>query len=151
MKNTNFLTSEYGPAGDLGLLLLRIVFCIVLIYGHGYGKLSVILSGEEIQFMDPIGIGSTLSFYLATLAEAICAALLLVGLFSRVASLILSLNFLVIFIFHAFMAGDGFEVLEMRYLYLIGFIALTLTGPGRYALDYVLFDKKNIAQRPKTP
>lgn len=139
MRNNYLFSAEYTAAHDIGLLLLRCVVCLVLIYGHGFGKLSVILTGQEIQFMDPIGIGSTVSFHLATLAEAICAFLLILGLFSRIASLILSLNFVVIFIFHAFMAGDGFEVLEMRYLYLVTFIALTLTGPGRISLDYLMF------------
>lgn len=124
---------------DAGLLIFRLVFGLVLIYGHGFEKMSVILSGQQIQFMDPIGIGASTSYYLAAFAEGICASLLILGLFSRIATLILTVNFIVIFIFHAFIIGDGFVVLELRFFYLFSFIALTLTGPGKYSLDYLLF------------
>lgn len=143
MKRTTNLFVRTSPAAtDLGLLLLRLVFGIVLLYGHGFEKMSVILSGQEIQFMDPIGIGAVTSFYMAAFAEGICAILLILGLFSRFASFVLSVNFLVIFIFHAFIAKDGFAVLEMRFFYLFAFIALTLTGPGRYSLDHLLFRRR---------
>lgn len=146
-KATNFLIREYSTARDMGLLILRLVFAIVLLYGHGYGKMSVILGGQEIQFMDPIGIGMVTSFYLAAFAEGICAILLIFGLFSRVASLILTINFMVIFIFHAYIIGDAFEILEMRYLYLFTFLALTLMGPGRFSLDYMLFSRGEVSGR----
>ena len=128
---------------DTGLLILRLVFGLVLIYGHGFEKMSVVLSGQEIQFMDPIGIGASTSYYMAAFAEGVCAILLILGLFSRIATLILSINFLVIFIFHAFMIGDGFDVLELRFFYLFSFIALTLTGPGNFSLDYLLFRRNH--------
>lgn len=142
MKITSYLTMDSKGGNDIGLLLLRVVVGLVLLYGHGYGKLSVLFSGQEIKFMDPIGIGAVPSFYLAAFAEGICAILLVLGLFSRFAALILSINFLVIFIFHAFIANDGFDVLELRFLFLVFFISLTLLGPGRLSLDYLLYNKK---------
>lgn len=137
----NFLFKECKTANDVGLLIFRLALGLVLLYGHGAEKLSIIFSGQEIQFMDPIGIGTGLSFHLAAFAEGICAILLILGLFSRLASLILALNFIVIFIFHAFIVQDGFQVLELRFLYLLPFIALTFTGAGKYALDN-LFKRK---------
>ena len=138
----NFLFKDSKTANDFGLLIFRLTFGLVLLYGHGAQKLGVIFSGQEIQFMDPIGIGATLSFYMAAFAEGICAILLILGLFSRFASLVLTVNFIVIFIFHAFIIKDGFEVLELRFLYLLPFIALTFTGAGKYALDNLLFKNK---------
>jgi putative oxidoreductase len=144
MKRTlNLLTSDWKIGRDTGLLIIRLVFGLVLFYGHGFEKMSVIISGQEIQFMDPIGIGAGTSYHLAAFAEGVCAILLILGLFSRIATLILSINFLVIFIFHAFMVGDGFAVLELRFFYLFAFIGLTLTGPGRFSLDYLFFHRKN--------
>jgi putative oxidoreductase len=144
MKRTsNFLIKDWNMGHDTGLLILRLIFGLVLIYGHGFEKMAVILSGQEIQFMDPIGIGASTSYYMAAFAEGVCAILLILGLFSRIATLILSINFLVIFIFHAFIVGDGFAILELRYFYLFSFIALTLTGPGKFSLDYLLFNRKN--------
>lgn len=138
----DILTTEGKSVKDVGLLILRLIFGLVLIYGHGFDKLSVIFGGHEIQFFDPIGIGARLSFYLAAFAEGICSVFLILGLFSRVAAFILSLNFIVIFCFHAFIAHDGFNVLELRFLYLFSFIALIFTGPGKFSLDYLLFTKK---------
>lgn len=144
MKRTlNWLTREWKSGNDTGLLIFRLVFGLVLFYGHGFEKMSVILSGKEIQFMDPIGIGAGTSYHMAAFAEGVCAILLILGLFSRIASFILSINFLVIFIFHAFIAGDGFAVLELRFFYLFAFIGITLTGPGRFSLDYLFFRRKN--------
>lgn len=140
MKIAKYLTTESKNVTDLGLFILRVVAALVLLKGHGLAKLDVIISGQEIQFMDPIGIGAVPSFLLATFAEGICAILLVIGLFSRFSTLVLSGNFLVIFIFHAFMVKDGFDVLELRYFYLATFIALTFTGPGKFSLDYMLFN-----------
>lgn len=134
---------DWAVGRDAGLLILRLVFGMVLLYGHGFEKMAVVLSGGEIQFMDPIGIGAAPSFYLAAFAEGLCAMLLILGLFSRLATFILSINFLVIFIFHAFILGDGFAILELRFFYLFCFIALTLTGPGRFSLDHLLFSPSN--------
>lgn len=137
----NFFFKDCKTANDIGLLIFRLTFGFILLYGHGFDKLSVIFSGQEIQFMDPIGIGATLSFYMAAFAEGICAILLILGLLSRFASLVLTVNFIVIFIFHAFIIQDGFEILELRFLYLLPFIALTFTGAGRFSLDNYLFKK----------
>ena len=142
-RNLGLLTSDWKTARDTGLLILRLVFGLVLLYGHGFEKLSVVLSGKQIQFMDPIGIGANTSYYMAAFAEGICAILLILGLFARIATFILAINFLVVFIFHAFIAGDGFAILELRFFYLFAFIALTLTGPGKFSLDYLLFRRKN--------
>lgn len=140
----NFITRDWISGYDTGLLIVRLVVGLVLFYGHGFEKMSVILSGEQIQFMNPIGIGSSTSYYMAAFAEGVCSLLLILGLFTRIASLILSINFIVIFIFHAFIAGDGFAILELRFLYLFSFIGLTFTGPGRFSLDYLLFHRKNL-------
>ncbi len=124
---------------DIGLLIFRMTLGLVLLYGHGARKLSVIFSGQEIQFMDPIGIGANLSFYMAAFAEGICAILLVLGLFSRISSLVLTVNFIVIFFFHL---KDGFDALELIFLYLLPFLALTFSGAGKYALDQFLFNSK---------
>lgn len=142
MKNRlQFLNKDWGVGHDVGLLILRVVFGLVLIYGHGFEKMWVVLTGQEIQFMDPIGVGANTSFYMVAFAEGICSILLILGLFSRIATFILSINFFVVFIVHAFMMGDGFAVLELRFFYLFAFIALTFTGPGRYSLDHLLFSR----------
>lgn len=136
-------TYSYGKGNDFGLLLLRVVAGLLIFYGHGLEKLETILSGQPIQFLDPIGIGGTTSFYLAFFAEAICALLLIAGLFTRWAALVLSINFLVILYFHGMVAKDGFGVLETRFLYLMGYLTILLLGAGKLSADYLLFKNKS--------
>lgn len=136
------LSKEWKPGIHLGLFILRVAVCLVLVYGHGWGKLSTIFGGKEIQFFDPIGLGTNLSYYMAGFAEGICSLLLLVGLFSRYAALILSINFMVIFYVHGIQSQDGFQELEIIYLYLFSFIALLCAGPGKISLDYALASRK---------
>lgn len=143
MKLVNYLTKDYGKGNDSGLLILRIIAGLVIFYGHGIEKMQMLFSGQEIQFLDPIGIGGTASFYLAFFAEVICALFLIVGLFTRWSALILSINFLVILYFHAFIARDGFQVLESRFLYMLVYVVIFLLGPGKLSIDYLLFRNKN--------
>ena len=49
---------------NIGLLLLRIVFCGAMIYGHGLGKLNKLIDGN-FKFSDPIGIGEAPTLFLA--------------------------------------------------------------------------------------
>ena len=91
------LNKDWKAGKEFSILILRLVAGFVLLYGHGFGKLSTIFTGQEIKFFDPIGIGANLSFYLAAFAEGICAILLMLGLFTRYAAIVLAINFLVIF------------------------------------------------------
>lgn len=118
---------------DLALLLLRLVFGFSMIYGHGWGKLLRLFSGEPINFADPFGLGPTASLALVVVAEVGCAALILLGLFTRWATIPLIVTMLVaIFYRHL---DDPFGQIEKALLYLTVFVGLLLAGPGWYALD----------------
>lgn len=133
------LHKDWKTGKEFSILILRLVAGFVVLYGHGFGKLSTIFTGQEIKFFDPIGIGANLSFYLAAFAEGICAILLMLGLFTRYAAIVLAINFLVIFRVHF---KDGYEALELISLYLFTYIAIVFAGGGKYSLDNLLFNKK---------
>ncbi|MCZ2298067.1 MAG: DoxX family protein [Chitinophagales bacterium] len=133
------LNKDWKAGKEFSILILRLVAGFVLLYGHGFGKLSTIFTGQEIKFFDPIGIGANPSFYLAAFAEGICAILLMLGLFTRYAAIVLAINFLVIFKVHF---KDGYEALELISLYLFTYIAIVFAGGGKYSLDNLLFNKK---------
>lgn len=135
------LTKEWKNAKDIALLILRLALGFFLIHGHGWGKLQVIFSGAEIEFMDPIGIGATLSFYLAAFAEGIAAFLLIIGLFTRLAAVVLMLNFLAIFYTHVILFNDAYLNLELQNLFFFGFLVVFIMGPGKHAIDYAVFKK----------
>jgi putative oxidoreductase len=117
---------------DLGLLLLRLASGGFMAYSHGWGKLQQLLSGD-MSFADPIGIGETPSFVLAVFAEFVCGILVALGLFTRVAlvPLIITMG-VAVFIIHA---EDPFSKQEFGLLYLVPYLTLFLTGPGKLSLD----------------
>ncbi len=117
---------------DIGLLLLRLTFGGLMLVGHGWGKMMKIVNGEW-GFADPLGLGMEASLVLAVFAEVICAVLIIIGLFTRFATIPLIITMLVAaFIVHA---NDGFSKIEFAVLYLVPYIVLLLTGPGRYSID----------------
>lgn len=118
---------------DFGILLTRFAIGFGLFYGHGMGKLSRLFSGEEIRFMDPIGLGETTSFILVAFAEGICGLLLIVGLLTRFAAIPAFIAMaVVVFVAHN---GQPFGDIEVAFLYLLGSAALFFTGGGKFSLD----------------
>lgn len=120
---------------DVAILFLRIGTASLMLT-HGIPKLLRILDGD-FSFGDPIGIGSTASLILVAFAEAICAALVLIGLMTRLSVIPLIIAMMVaVFVAHA---GDPFGDKELGLFFLISFIVLFLTGPGKYSLDQMIF------------
>lgn len=120
---------------DWAVLILRIgISCLMIT--HGYAKLTSFLSGDH-SFADPIGIGEELSYLLTICAEFGCSILVILGLGTRLALLPLIFTMLVVvFIVHA---KDAFDVKEHALLFLLGYIAVFLTGPGRFSVDSKLY------------
>jgi putative oxidoreductase len=120
---------------DWGVLILRVgISCLMIT--HGYAKLTGFLSGNH-SFADPIGIGEKLSYLLTICAEFGCSILVILGLGTRLALLPLIFTMLVVvFIVHA---KDAFDVKEHALLFLFAYVALFLTGPGRFSVDSKLY------------
>ena len=127
MKFSNKMTRFY----DSALSLLRIVFSLLMMT-HGWSKLERILDGN-LNFGDPLGLGSTLSLYLVTFAELVAPVFIIVGFKTRIMALITSFAMAVAaFIAHG---ADPFAKKEMALLYLVGFLSVALMGAGRYSID----------------
>ena len=114
-----------------GLLLLRVGISAAMLT-HGYGKFMKVLAGD-FSFGDPIGIGPTASLILCAIAEFIAPIFLIVGWKTRWFSLIAVINMLVAFIIAH--DGDPFSKKEKSFLFLIAFVVLYFTGPGKYSID----------------
>jgi len=115
---------------DFGLLIMRIGFSVGLMT-HGYGKFLKVVQGN-FQFGDPIGIGPGFSLVLAALGEFVAPILIILGWKTRLATIFPSLTMLVAFaIAHD---GDPFSKKEKAFIYLIAFLTLYFTGPGKYSL-----------------
>jgi putative oxidoreductase len=118
---------------DIALLLLRLAFGGFMIIGHGWPKLLKLFGDEPIKFMDFMGLGPTVSLTLATFAELGCALLIMLGLFTRLASLPLIFTMLVAILARHW--GDPFGQVEKALMYLFAYLSLLLAGSGWYSLD----------------
>ena len=130
-----FLHLNFLPrSADVGLLVIRLWYGGSLLALHGWGKLMN-FSSMSGQFMDPFGIGKTPSLALSTFAELFCAALVVLGAFTRIAALIAAINMATAFWFahHATLVGQGNG--ELPFMYLGAFVALFLAGGGKFSVD----------------
>ena len=116
---------------NFGLLLMRFSFSAGIM-AHGYRKFFKVIQGD-FDFADPLGFGSTVSLILATIGEFIAPFFIIIGWKTRLFSIFPTLTMLVAFtIAHD---GDPFSRKEKSLMYLIAFIAIYFTGPGKYSLD----------------
>ncbi len=119
---------------DLGLLLMRGSLAVMMMT-HGWDKLHTFTDGA-VDFPDPLGVSSPVSLSLTIFAEFFCSGFLLMGLFSRIVLIPLTIDMLVVvLVIHG---SDPFGDREHALLYLVPYIFLLLSGPGRYSIDHLL-------------
>jgi putative oxidoreductase len=130
---------------DLGLLVLRVGLGAMFIY-HGLPKL---LGGPALwaqlgMATGTLGIHFLPVFwgFMAAVAEGIGGLLLLLGLLSRPACLLMFFNMVVAASFHLG-KGDGLGIASHAIEVGIVFLSLVLIGPGKYSLDEVIRPSKN--------
>lgn len=129
---------------DLGKLVLRITLAILILL-HGIAKLQ-----HGIDFITGLvtNAGLPTAFaYLVYVGEVLAPILVLVGLFTRPAALIIAINMIVaIALVHMnevfALTKTGGWALELQGMFLISAIVISLLGPGRYSLDAMLRGKK---------
>lgn len=127
----NFNTQ--GRLSDVSLLLLRLAFGGLMLLNHGIGKWQSLMAGGEIKFPSVLGLGNEFSLGLAVFAEVVCAFLVVIGLFTRLAVVPLIVTMLVaIFVIHI---DDPLKKMEMAILYLIPYLVLFWNGSGKYSVD----------------
>jgi putative oxidoreductase len=117
---------------DVGLLLMRLLIGVMMLAGHGWGKIAR-LGADPVKFADPFGLGATTSLVLAIFAEVVCSALIITGALTRFAAIPLLITMLVAaFIIHS---DDPWQKKEFALLYAIPALTLVFTGAGRFSLD----------------
>ena len=119
---------------SVGLLLLRVGFSATLMT-HGWAKF---INYDELAsgaFPDPIGLGSAISVSLALFAELACSAAIVLGFLHRLALIPMIVTMAV-----AFFITDEATLAqgESALLYLMAFITLYITGPGRLSIDALI-------------
>ena len=112
-----------------GLLVLRVSIGSMMLFSHGLSKL-LNFSTMAPQFPNPFGFGSGFSLGLAVFAEVFASIALIFGFLTRLATLPLIITMLTA----AFLilAGEPFGRRELPIMYLIAFVTILLSGPGKY-------------------
>ena len=115
-----------SAGASLFLLILRISFGLLLM-NHGIQKWS---NFQELStsFPDPLGLGSPLSLGLAVFAELACSMAFIIGFLYRLAMIPMIFTMVIAF----------FAMKELALVYLIIFVLMYISGPGKYSVDYVI-------------
>jgi putative oxidoreductase len=125
-----------NPMDDQGKLVLRVLLSVLILF-HGISKLIGgvgFIGGMLAKAGLPAALG-----YLVYIGEVLAPLLMLVGLFTRAAALIIVGNMIVaLLLVHTsqfFSLNEtGGWALELQGMYLGSAIAVALLGAGRYSL-----------------
>ncbi len=121
-----------ATAFNISFLLLRLVFGISMCVNHGYDKL-VNFADKKDNFVNLFGMGSTTTLVLVVFAEFFCSIFVAIGLFTRftVVPLIITMGYAFFVAHNSALFAKG----EVAALYLTGFFAILLCGPGKASVD----------------
>lgn len=124
------------------ILCLRVFFGIIFLL-HGFDKL-INFNQLSYTFPSAFGFGSYMTLMLSIFAEFCCSMFLITGLLVRLAVIPMIVAMAVAFFdVHDAMFPEG----ELALIYLIMFVILYFTGPGRYSLDYLIDQKVQKSKR----
>ena len=124
---------------DIVLLIIRIFVGFAML-SHGFPKLQQLLSGEEVQFYNFLGIGEKFTLILAVFAEFVCSIFLILGLFTRIAVFFLIVTMAVAGLFvHG---ADPFSKREASLLYLSVYLLIISLGPGKFSVDQMISKRR---------
>ena len=131
----NFLFPHYCREKVISFLILCLrVFFGVLFMMHGLDKMTNFSILSE-TYPSLLGLGSYTTLMITVFAEFCCSLFLITGLLVRITVLpMIAAMAVAFFDVHDAMMPEG----ELALIYLVLFIILYATGPGRYSLDYLI-------------
>jgi putative oxidoreductase len=143
MKRILFDCGTRDTTASLGILALRVMTGLMMLFGHGILKIqnySMLKDKFELKVYPFNHFASSINLLLCIAAEAGAAALIVIGLCTRPAAFVLGFTMVVAaFGVHGadpwFMAQGVPAAKEPALLYLIPMIAIILMGGGSFSLD----------------
>ncbi len=105
---------------------------------HGIPKL-LHFSELSPKFASPIGLGPEISLGLTIFSEVLCAALVILGLGTRIAAFIIIVEMVIIVtLVHV---HTPFATKELAFLYMTAFTVILLAGAGSVSFDKLISKK----------
>lgn len=146
MKTLLFHCGTREAANSLALLLLRVGAGAMMMLGHGISKIenfSVLKDKWHVVQLWPFSLmDNPVSLVATIVAEVLASALLMLGLMTRPAALLIAFTMAVAaFEVHAkapWIAKDG-PSKEMALLYLLPAVTVLVAGAGKYSLDALIY------------
>lgn len=125
-----------SPSEDLGKLLLRATLAILILF-HGVSKIiggADAITGMVVKVGMPASLG-----YLVYVGEVIAPLLVLFGVWTRAAALVIAVNMTVaVLLVHTkqffTLAQTGGWALELQAMYFVAALVVALLGAGRYSV-----------------
>lgn len=122
-----------------GIFAIRVLTALMII-PHGFEMLSADKMHDNTAFLKDIHfpLAETMG-YVAKVVEMAGGFLLGIGLFTRLITI--PLMFIMVVIIYGMNNWNIFNG-ELTFLFLLLFLTFLFIGPGKWSLDYVLFDRK---------
>jgi putative oxidoreductase len=134
--------SPLNRLADLGPLAVRVIVGTIMA-AHGLQKVQAGPANFG-AFLGQMGVPlPTLMGYVVTLVEVVGGVLLIVGLLSRLAALVLTIDLVVAILLVKVNVGflsppQGGAGAELELALIAGFLVILLAGPGRLSVDHAL-------------
>jgi len=153
---TDMRTLGLSPVNRLAAfapLVVRVIVGVIMA-AHGWQKITQIGVGNFGGFLAQLGVPlPTLMAFVVTFVELVGGILLILGLFSRLAALILTIDLVVAILLVkvniGFIAPAGRGAgAELDLALIAGFLTIFLAGPGRISLDHALGIERGVAEGP---
>tara|TARA_B100001142_G_scaffold326174_2_gene381155 strand:- start:2251 stop:2691 length:441 start_codon:yes stop_codon:yes gene_type:complete len=126
---------------DISLFILRFLPSYYMVANHGWKKITNPEKWERYGNFFTKYFGDILDFanvpfgFMASFSESICAIMVLAGIFTQPASILIAFTMLVAAMHH--ITGTGSP--ENAFVFFSIYTAIALVGPGRYSLDFLIF------------
>lgn len=136
-------TKDIPELNNIIMLIARIFTGVAMITLHGLPKLMIFLNGENVEFYNFLGIGAKTTLVTAIIIEIVGAFLIIIGLFTRAAALVLSI--LMMIAAFAVHYGDPFTIRETSLLFFTVFALIFTFGPRKFSVDQLISKRRESA------
>ena len=132
---------------SLALLLLRIAIGVIFIY-HGYPKLTH--ASQWVGNFDHMGFPGYFA-YIAGVLEVFGGAVVIAGVFTRIAALLLAIEMgVAVLKVHGLIANPAsVHSYEFPLMLCVSAFVLATVGPGVFSIDQALFERKPFGRKSK--